>query len=89
MEHINQIKSKVVCRKIDEEMVLVPLVNDVADMNVIYTLNEVAAFIWEQIDGVKSIEDITKLVLQNFDTDAQTAEKDVSDFIRDLNQIVN
>ncbi len=35
-------------RKIVDEMVLVPIHQDVADMDCIYTLNSVGASIWEQ-----------------------------------------
>ena len=73
-----------VCRKVDNEMVLVPLVNEVAEMKVIYTLNEVATFIWEKIDELESLEEITEAVVDNFDIDHGTALKDITTFFEEL-----
>ena len=47
----------VVTRKTGNEYVLVPITNNIADMNSVYTLNETGAFIWEQIDGKRNVED--------------------------------
>jgi len=84
---LENIKTKVVCRKIENEMVLVPLVNDVAQMNVIYTLNEVAVFIWDNIDAVSNLEEMTMLVVDNFDVGADTARMDIQSFLNELNNI--
>lgn len=75
-----------VCRKVDNEMVLVPLVNEVAEMKVIYTLNEVATFIWETIDTAQSINDIADAVTENFDVDKQTALTDIFSFFNEINE---
>lgn len=73
-----------VCRKIDNETVLVPLVNEVAEMKVIYTLNEVATFIWEKIDDAESLEEIANAVVDNFEIDNNTALNDVKTFFDEL-----
>jgi hypothetical protein len=41
----------IVTRKTGSEYVLVPVANNIADMNSVYTLNETGAFIWEHING--------------------------------------
>jgi len=84
LNNIKELKSKMVCRKIDDEMVLVPIVSEVAEMKVIYTLNEVASFIWENVDKSNTFEEIVKTVVDNFDTDEQTAVKDINDFFKEL-----
>jgi len=81
---IKELKSRMVCRKVDNEMVLVPIVSDVAEMKVIYTLNEVASFIWEKVDEVETLNEIVSAVVDNFDTDQQTAVNDVNDFFNEL-----
>ena len=48
----------IVTRKTGNEYVLVPVANNIADMNSVYTLNETGAFIWELIDGKRNIEEI-------------------------------
>ena len=49
-----------VYRKIQDETILVPIKDNVGDMGSIYDLNEVAAFIWEHLDGEKRLLDIRK-----------------------------
>lgn len=73
--------SSIVTRKTGNEYVLVPLANNIADMNSLYTLNETGAFIWEQIDGKKSLEDIIGAVVNEYNIDLKTASEDVSSLI--------
>jgi len=55
----------IVTRKTGNEYVLVPVTNNIADMHSVYTLNETGAFIWEHIDGERSVEEIIAAVLRN------------------------
>ena len=74
----------VVTRKAGNEYVLVPVANNIADMNSVYTLNETGAFIWEQIDGQKTIDKIIDLVTQEYDIDRETASADVLEFVDNM-----
>jgi methyltransferase-like protein len=71
----------VVTRKTGNEYVLVPVTDNIADMDSVYTLNETGAFIWEQIDGKKSIEEIIMAMTGEYDIDKDTATQDVLEFI--------
>lgn len=77
-------KENFAVRKQADEMVMVPVKNNVADMNVLFTLNETACFIWEQIDGKNIEEDIVEALLTNFDTDELTARADLKRFLDKL-----
>ncbi len=66
---------------IEGETIIVPLVNSVADMNSMFSLNETAAFIWKQIDGKKSINYISELLQNEFTIDKETADNDTIDFV--------
>lgn len=77
---------EVVSRKTGNEYVLVPVTNNIADMDSVYTLNETGAFIWEQINGKRSVEDIIVALTNEYETDALNAEKDVLSFISDLSK---
>jgi Coenzyme PQQ synthesis protein D (PqqD) len=77
--------SSVVTRKTGNEYVLVPVTDNIADMNSVYTLNETGAFIWEQIDGNRTISDIIALLTTEFDTDNDTAAADLLDFLSKMN----
>ena len=65
--------SSVVTRKTGNEYVLVPISDNVADMDSVYTLNETGAFIWELIDGKKSVSDLIKALAEEYKIDIETA----------------
>jgi hypothetical protein len=74
----------VVTRKTGNEYVLVPVTNNIADMNSVYTLNETGAFLWELIDGENTIEDMIEALIREYDIDEQTATNDVFKFINEM-----
>jgi len=76
----------IVTRKTGNEYVLVPVANNIADMNSVYTLNETGAFIWEQIDGKKNVKDLIEALISEYEIDKETATGDVFSFIEDLNK---
>ncbi len=78
--------SSIVTRKTGSEYVLVPVTNNIADMNSVYTLNETGAFIWEQIDGKKSIAEIIEAVISEYEISPEEAEKDMMEFIENLSK---
>ncbi len=75
-----------VFRQIDDEMILVPIRRNVADLESIYTLNPVAARIWELIDGKRQVKDIAKAILQEYEVDERKAEKDLQEFLSQLEE---
>jgi hypothetical protein len=76
----------VVTTQTGSEYVLVPIANNIADMNSVYTLNETGAFIWGQINGQNCIEDIINEMMTEYDVDYGTASKDVFSFIDDISK---
>lgn len=76
--------SDYIFRKIADEMILVPIHQDVADLNCIYTLNEVGAFLWEQLAEPIKFEELEKNVLENYDVSKETVKTDLNSFLDDL-----
>ncbi len=76
----------VVTRKTGNEYVLVPVANNIADMNSVYTLNETGAFIWELIDGKRDLEGIIAALTMEYDIDVAAATEDVMAFIERMNK---
>ncbi len=76
----------IVTRKTGNEYVLVPIANNIADMNSVYTLNETGAFLWEQIDGRKTINDLIDAMISEYDVGKEIATEDVSSFIEEMNK---
>jgi Coenzyme PQQ synthesis protein D (PqqD) len=78
--------TSIVTRKTGNEYVLVPITNNIADMNSVYTLNETGAFIWEHIDGKRTVEEIITELMNEYEIDKQNAESDVFIFIGNMSK---
>lgn len=73
-------------RRIGDETILVPIRDHVGGMNCIYNLNETAEFVWEHLDGERSLLDIQEMLASVFDVEPERAERDVSDLIEELKE---
>jgi sulfur transfer complex TusBCD TusB component (DsrH family) len=74
---------KVVVRKVGNEMVIVPLVNSVADMTKVLTLNETGAAIIEALDGQRTISQVEAQLISVFDVESDILAADLQNFILD------
>lgn len=74
---------KVVVRKVGNEMVIVPLVNSVADMTRVLTLNETGAAIIEALDGQRTINQVEEQLISVFDVQSDILAADLQNFILD------
>jgi methyltransferase-like protein len=91
MNDLQKIYSKngeFVVKQVDEDYILVPLKSNVANMNVVYTLNDVGHFIWQQLDGKQDLSQIIDAVLNEFETDQLTAEKDTVEFVYMIQELL-
>lgn len=88
MNRVFQHTENLVVKEIGDEKVLIPLRSNVADMEQIYTLNETAAFIWEQMDGKTNLGQIIRNLVEEYDVDAETARLDVEDFISEMREFL-
>ena len=76
--------SSIAARKIGNEYVLVPIANNIADMNSLFTINETGVFIWEHIDGKRNVEEIVSAMVEEYNIDELTAKNDVAAFIEKI-----
>ena len=76
-----------VSRTIEDETILMPLYKTSDEINCIYTLNDVAARVWELIDGKKSLTQIKKKLLGEFDATEKGMDKELNKFLEDLQKI--
>jgi hypothetical protein len=76
-----------VFRKIGDETFLVPVRNNVGELDNIYVLDEVAARIWELVDGYNTVQDISNIVCAEYDAGAEDVEKDLREFLDGLESI--
>ncbi|MDD3321860.1 MAG: PqqD family protein [Paludibacter sp.] len=84
LKELVDLKSKFVAREVGNEMILVPLTNNVAQMSELFTLNETAGFIWENSTEDITIEKLVALMTDSFEIDKITAERDINNFLNHL-----
>lgn len=73
--------------KVGDEAILVPISPPSADLNQCYRLNEVAAFVWERIDGRRSVSELASAVCREFAAEFPQVRSDLDCFLRQLEAI--
>jgi hypothetical protein len=72
-----------VSRRLDGELLLVPVSAGAADMDSIFILNPVASLIWDSLDG-RPLADVVARIEGEFDVAGETAATDAADLLREL-----
>jgi hypothetical protein len=73
-----------VAREVEGEVILVPIRQKAGDLQSIYSLNEVASFIWQQVDGERTDLEIRDLVVSEFDVSPEQAATDLQELMQQL-----
>ncbi len=73
--------SGLVEKKIGDELVIVPMSTTVAQMNKVFSLNELGSFIFENLTEAKNIEDIVNIVIDEFEVTEAVARPDIESFL--------
>ena len=79
-----EFKKEVVLRTIADETMLIPLGADTKEYNGIFSLTESAVTAFKAIQSGKEKDEIVDAILEEFDIDRPTAERDVDDFLTKL-----
>jgi len=72
----------VVTRMIANEVILVPIHKSVGNLEKIFVLNDVAAYIWDNIDSNITVIELVDLIMSEFDVNYQVAEEDTCELIQ-------
>ena len=72
---------EVIARDVAGEVLLVPIRRRVADLHSIYALNDVAATVWNLIDGDRTISAISDALLERYDVQPERASRDVAELM--------
>jgi hypothetical protein len=75
---------EIVSRRIADEMFIVPIRGRLADMKQIFIVPEVAEFIWNHLDGEKTLKEILDEINETYDVGKKQAEEDLKEFIDEL-----
>ncbi|NCA76369.1 MAG: PqqD family protein [Alphaproteobacteria bacterium] len=89
LNEIQRRKNQFATRMVGNEMILVPVTSHVADMTELFTLNEVGSFIWERIDGTLTEAKLVEAIIWEFEVDRETAQNDLSEFLNELQQLMD
>ena len=71
-------------RTIGEDTVLVPLKGHVADLESIFSLNELGSVLWDRIETRMSVDHLVEDVCREYDVTAQEAREDIIAFLEKL-----
>ena len=73
-----------VAREIAGETILVPVCERVADLNAIYTLNDVGSRIWQLVESPTAVDRVAQCISQEYEVSAERAAEDVAAFLGEL-----
>ncbi len=75
----------VVVREIEGELIIVPLVSGIGDMeDELFTLNETGRAIWKRLDGRKTLREVAAELDAEFEAPAGVLEEDVVGLVEEL-----
>lgn len=79
--------TSIVAREIAGETILVPIRQNVADLESIYVFNETASRIWELVDGRRPVREIRDQIVAEFEVQEDEAEQDLAELLAQLEEI--
>jgi hypothetical protein len=75
----------IVAREIEGEIIIVPLVGGIGDMeDELFTLNETGKAVWEKLDGKKSLLGVVEKLREEFEAPAGEIEQDIIGLVEEL-----
>ena len=86
LREIFDIKPDFVCKPTGEELLLIPLKDNVADFNQYLVLNELGAFIWTALSAELTQEALQNQILNEFEVDEATLRSDLEKFIPEIHR---
>ena len=79
-----KIKDGYLLREVAGSNIVVPVGEGTMDFSGVITLNDVGAFLWKNLEEDVSEEELVQRVLEEYDTDEETARKDVAEYMTSL-----
>lgn len=76
-----------VMKNVGGENLLVPIGNQVMDLNGMITLNETGAFVWDLLADECTENELAKAVASQFDIEIEAAQVDVEIFLEGISKM--
>lgn len=77
-------KRDVAGREIAGESFLIPVCGTPVEMENVFVLNPLADFIWQRLDGTRTLAEIVAGIVAEYDVETARAESDARDFMESL-----
>jgi hypothetical protein len=75
---------EVVSRKIEGELIIVPIRRGVGDLNSLYTLNPVGSVLWDFLTEGHTIGEMVQRICDEFEVTTKQAKQDIEEFLGSL-----
>jgi len=75
----------VVAREIEGEIIIVPLVSGIADVeDELFTLNNAGRAIWNKLDGKRNLKELLEALSTEYEAPLDEIERDLIGFMKEL-----
>lgn len=81
-----KLKDGFLLKEIAGSWVVVPVGEQVVDFQMMITLNETGAFLWEKLKNETTKEELLDALLSEYDVEKSVAESDVNEFLKTLHE---
>lgn len=82
-----RIRKNLVLRHVGKDYVIIEPHRGMVDMANVYTLNDTAAWLWQQLGDVEfTVDDVARLLLYSYDIDQEKALRDAEQLVLDMKQ---
>ena len=82
-----KINPNYIVKNLLDETIIVPTGNAIENFNGLISTNEVAAFIWQNMEKCETPKDMVDKVFDEFEVDYETAQEDVMGFLSTLKTV--
>ncbi len=73
-----------VTRRVAGEIILIPVTRRMGEESALYTLDEVAAYLWERLDGQHTGRDLIEVLESAYTVEREQSSQDVRTFLEQL-----
>jgi hypothetical protein len=78
-----RLNSDLILRQVKDEYMIINPFSETVDMTQVYTLNETAAWLWQQMEGKEfEVNDLAEAMLEEYEVDEETAHKCADDLAK-------